>query len=163
MESINEKVNHTFITERDLNKEIKESFFSIVNDFLKQSYDILDALDEDISIDEIIKSNIDYKTLFDNITKFGSNTFDKKKKNVTYSDFFDTLYQQPLNIAFNLKLGGVPLENQSMGQRAIVLLKIILALDDRTLIIDQPEEDLDNRYIYEQLVSSLREAKRKDR
>jgi ABC-type cobalamin/Fe3+-siderophores transport system ATPase subunit len=48
-----------------------------------------------------------------------------------------------------------------MGQRAIVLLKIILAYDDKPLLIDQPEEDLDNRYIYEHLVEAFKEAKNK--
>jgi predicted ATPase len=48
-----------------------------------------------------------------------------------------------------------------MGERAIVLLKILLALDDKPLLIDQPEEHLDNRYIYHELVPAFRSAKTK--
>jgi len=48
-----------------------------------------------------------------------------------------------------------------MGQRAIVLLQIILAYDDKPLLIDQPEEDLDNENIYTQLVAAFRNAKKK--
>ena len=48
-----------------------------------------------------------------------------------------------------------------MGERAVVLLKILLALDDKPLLIDQPEEHLDNRYIYNELVPAFRSAKKK--
>jgi predicted ATPase len=48
-----------------------------------------------------------------------------------------------------------------MGERAVVLLKILLALDDKPLLIDQPEEYLDNRYIFDELVPAFRSAKKR--
>ena len=52
----------------------------------------------------------------------------------------------------------------SPGTRGIVLLLLYLALDDgddRPLIIDQPEENLDPKSIYDELVSLFLDAKGK--
>jgi ABC-type lipoprotein export system ATPase subunit len=43
----------------------------------------------------------------------------------------------------------------SPGQRATALLALALAGGNEPLLIDQPEDDLDNRYIYEEVVSVL--------
>lgn len=43
----------------------------------------------------------------------------------------------------------------SPGQRATALLAVALAGGTEPLIIDQPEDDLDNRYIYEEVVQVL--------
>lgn len=43
----------------------------------------------------------------------------------------------------------------SPGQRATALLALALASGTEPLIIDQPEDDLDNRYIYEEVVKVL--------
>ena len=48
-----------------------------------------------------------------------------------------------------------------MGQKGIALLKLFLAEGDTPLVIDQPEENLDNKFIYEELVNAFREAKKK--
>ncbi len=53
------------------------------------------------------------------------------------------------------------LSKLSAGQKATALLILLFAQDDRILIIDQPEEDLDNRFIYEDVVKILREIKNK--
>jgi len=47
----------------------------------------------------------------------------------------------------------------SSGQKATALLILLFAQENRILIIDQPEEDLDNRFIYEDVVKILREIK----
>ena len=44
----------------------------------------------------------------------------------------------------------------SPGQRATALLALALASGNHPLIIDQPEDDLDNRYIYDEVVKVLR-------
>ena len=57
---------------------------------------------------------------------------------------------------------GVELETLSPGTRGIVLLMLYLAIDaedDRPLIIDQPEENLDPKSIYKELVKLFRTAK----
>jgi hypothetical protein len=44
----------------------------------------------------------------------------------------------------------------SPGQRAMALLALALSCGDEPLIIDQPEDDLDNRYIYDEVVTVLK-------
>jgi len=48
-----------------------------------------------------------------------------------------------------------PISNVSPGQRSMALLALALVNGDGPLIIDQPEDDLDNRFIYEDLVKLL--------
>ncbi|MGD9891605.1 MAG: AAA family ATPase, partial [Dehalococcoidia bacterium] len=49
----------------------------------------------------------------------------------------------------------VSVDEVSPGQRATALLSLVLVAGDEPLIIDQPEDDLDNRHIYEEIVSVL--------
>lgn len=54
----------------------------------------------------------------------------------------------------------------SLGQKVVAMLSFILSYCDyskdyRPLIIDQPEDNLDNQYIYKTLVKTLREEKSK--
>lgn len=51
--------------------------------------------------------------------------------------------------------------NMSEGKQAFILLMMQLSLDkdDKPFLIDQPEDELDNKAIYDELVSYLREQK----
>lgn len=51
------------------------------------------------------------------------------------------------------------LEELSKGQRATALLLLLLGASKAPLVIDQPEDDLDNRFIYDGVVAHLRELK----
>lgn len=53
-----------------------------------------------------------------------------------------------------------PLDKLSTGQKASALL-LLLFVQDRILILDQPEEGLDNRFVYEDVVKILRDLKMK--
>lgn len=68
-----------------------------------------------------------------------------------------------LHVNFVLKMGGVDLSLLSPGQRGSVLLVFYLALskDKKPLIIDQPEDNLDNQSIFNKLVPCILEAKKK--
>ncbi len=54
-----------------------------------------------------------------------------------------------------------PLRKLSDGQRATAMLLLLLVQEERLLIVDQPEDDLDNRFVYEDIVRILREQKGK--
>lgn len=51
------------------------------------------------------------------------------------------------------------LDELSKGQRATALLLLLLAAASSPLVIDQPEDDLDNRFIYDGIVKRLRTLK----
>lgn len=53
------------------------------------------------------------------------------------------------------------MDQLSKGQRATALLLLLLGASDAPLIIDQPEDDLDNNFVYKGVVRRLRELKGK--
>lgn len=67
-----------------------------------------------------------------------------------------------LDINYMLTLNGKSLLELSPGERGIVLLVFYLALSKSNLplIIDQPEDNLDNQSIYERLVPCIKTAKK---
>lgn len=52
------------------------------------------------------------------------------------------------------------LNQLSTGQRATALLLLLLQGGDAPLVIDQPEDDLDNRFVYESVVPRVRDSKK---
>ena len=67
-----------------------------------------------------------------------------------------------IDIRYGIEYDGVDIRKLSPGTRGIVLLLLYLALDDadgRPLVIDQPEENLDPKSVYEELVGLFVEAK----
>ncbi|MHB8611320.1 MAG: TrlF family AAA-like ATPase [Candidatus Dormibacteraceae bacterium] len=67
-----------------------------------------------------------------------------------------------IKMGYGVQYDGVEIEQLSPGTRGIVLLLLYLALDhddDRPLIIDQPEENLDPKSIFDELVERFRAAK----
>lgn len=53
------------------------------------------------------------------------------------------------------------LEDLSAGQKATAVLLLLLLEADAPLVVDQPEDDLDNRFITEGVVPKMREEKRR--
>lgn len=68
-----------------------------------------------------------------------------------------------LDIRYSLKNGESfkPVEQGSPGQKTAALLAFILSYGNEPLILDQPEDDLDNHLIYDLIVTQLREIKQK--
>jgi hypothetical protein len=67
-----------------------------------------------------------------------------------------------ISIRYEIAYDGVDIRKLSPGTRGIVLLLLYLALDDaddRPLIIDQPEENLDPKSVFDELVSLFIAAK----
>ena len=54
-----------------------------------------------------------------------------------------------------------PIKRGSPGEKAAALLAFILSYGDEPLLLDQPEDDLDNELIYDLIVRQLREIKTK--
>ncbi len=53
------------------------------------------------------------------------------------------------------------IQEGSPGQKTAALLAFFLSYGDEPLVLDQPEDDLDNHLIYELIVTQLREVKRR--
>lgn len=68
------------------------------------------------------------------------------------------IYKVPNKI--NINYHEKPLSQHSIGQRASALILFILTQEENDLIIiDQPEDDLDNQVIYKELIRNIRERK----
>lgn len=69
-----------------------------------------------------------------------------------------------ISVRYEIVYDGIDIRKLSPGTRGIVLLLLYLALDDaddRPLIIDQPEENLDPKSVFDELVSLFVAAKSK--
>lgn len=69
-----------------------------------------------------------------------------------------------VKVSYGLKYEGVDVQQLSPGTRGIVLLLLYLSIDiddERPLIIDQPEENLDPKSIFEELVEKFKDAKKR--
>lgn len=69
-----------------------------------------------------------------------------------------------ISVRYEIAYDGIDIQKLSPGTRGIVLLLLYLALDDaddRPLIIDQPEENLDPKSVFEELVPLFILAKTK--
>ena len=77
-------------------------------------------------------------------------------------DFGEWLFSTDhISVRYGIQYEGVEIAHLSPGMRGVVLLTLYLALDQwdqRPLIIDQPEENLDPRSVYTDLVPFFRDA-----
>lgn len=85
------------------------------------------------------------------------------RANVTMEDLLTWLYEvDHISLEYGLKFNGADLESLSPGTKGIVLLILYLGMDTndtRPLIVDQPDENLDNESIYNLLTPYFRAAK----
>ncbi|NCI48228.1 TrlF family AAA-like ATPase [Sediminibacterium soli] len=131
-----------------LNDIIEKTHFETSDGFIAFTEELIDNLKadkrtpENASIDpeSVLKKGVELNTLYDYI--------------------FNAEYLQPV---YNLKLGDKTLQELSPGERGALLLIFYLILDneDIPLVIDQPEENLDNESVYHILVHFIKKVKEK--
>ena len=65
------------------------------------------------------------------------------------------------NIVYRVKMDDDPIEQMSPGKKALVLLRILISMAESKcpILIDQPEDDLDNRSIFTDLINFIKEKK----
>ena len=87
-----------------------------------------------------------------------------KASEETFMKLEEVEFPTPTSMQLNLAADGQPpiwqdLENLSTGQKATAVLLLLLLESDAPLIVDQPEDDLDNRFITDGIVPKIREEK----
>lgn len=90
--------------------------------------------------------------------------FKQMKQSKNPVDFYDFLFGfEYLQTKYDLRVDGKDLSELSPGERGGLLLIFYLMLDRRDipLVIDQPEDNLDNKSVYEILVTFLKKAKKR--
>ena len=86
------------------------------------------------------------------------------KKGHDKQELYDFIYGMDYVVPFfQIKMNGKPLSSLSPGERGalLLLLYLFIDMDDKPLIIDQPEENLDNESVFKYLVHFIKTAKRK--
>jgi ABC-type cobalamin/Fe3+-siderophores transport system ATPase subunit len=98
-------------------------------------------------LDKALNNNIDYKS---------GNSNQEVTVELLSSNWFD--------VSFDLKYQSDAFQNMSQGKQAFVILKLLLEFSKKEcpILIDQPEDSLDNRAIYNELVKYLM-VKKKER
>ena len=79
----------------------------------------------------------------------------------TLQTALEKLFSDWMYIHYTVKSGNDTINNMSPGKKALVLLEMIVNLEKSKcpILIDQPEDDLDNRSIYTDLVAYLKSKK----
>lgn len=139
--------------------------------FKKNYYDgiIEGAFDARASVNQIL-IGYDFKSV-ETHCEFLSTAFDDlvndkfvlKKGNETDTIAESLMAMDVFDIGYNIKYQNDDLESMSEGKMAFVVLRLLLDFSDKDcpILIDQPEDDLDNRAIYSELVGYLRNKKKK--
>jgi energy-coupling factor transporter ATP-binding protein EcfA2 len=106
---------------------------------------------------------------FDELTAFGSER--SRKILDAFRGSVDPLaleviaIEDRISIELNVSSAGSPIfkdaSDLSRGQKCTALLPILLARRDSPLIIDQPEDNLDNHFIFETVVNAVQRLKRR--
>ena len=82
---------------------------------------------------------------------------------VAFSDYLAAFEGDDLNISFNVGQGDEDyraIDQLSAGQRCTAIFPLLLKLQEGPLIVDQPEDNLDNRHIADTIAPALLEDKR---
>lgn len=87
------------------------------------------------------------------------------RANVRPVEFTEWLFSiDHIELRYGIRYNGTDLENLSPGTKGIVLLMLYLGMegdDSRPLLVDQPEENLDNESVFNLLSAYFRTAKRR--
>jgi predicted metal-dependent phosphoesterase TrpH/predicted ATPase len=112
-----------------------------------------------------------FTALADSFTDFGAmyKDFQKAKETTAnsgqaFEDYFnrdlETLLTWQIPNRFVIEYRGKELRHHSLGQRASALILFVLSQrENDVIIIDQPEDDLDNQTIYEDVIKLIRTLK----
>ena len=116
--------------------------------YKKYLYFLLTTEDGDIS--EITSENYDSRFY---------KLWEAKSKNDTLSSLVKVIPEDYISIKIIEESGEIDINEGSPGQKSAAVLAFILSSGENPLIIDQPEDDLDNSLIYSLVVKSIRKMK----
>lgn len=85
------------------------------------------------------------------------------RKATTLESALRTIFSDYFTVNYSVTVDNDTIQEMSPGKKAIILLKLLISLAESNcpILIDQPEDDLDNRSIYNDLASFIREKKSK--
>lgn len=120
-------------------------------------------LKDTISIDAFSEDQYTEQLLQEFISKILDEKLQPKKGN-TQETVIRELCDDWFEIKYNVRMDNDTIDVMSPGKKALVLLKLLIDLADSKcpILIDQPEDDLDNRSVFNDLIPFIK-RKKKDR
>ncbi|ENO1231333.1 ATPase [Vibrio alginolyticus] len=118
-------------------------------------------------VDEQGKYQFSIETICTDISSVSSRIAAKEapslRKHATQLDAFKHLYTDYFEVNYVVSYKDDDIVQMSPGKRGLVLLSLMLELSNSThpILIDQPEDNLDNRTIYSELKDFVRKCKNK--
>jgi hypothetical protein len=90
------------------------------------------------------------------------NYLDRKLEKPEFADHIQTWFPED-DLRIEYQRGGkwTAISEGSQGQRSAALLAFLLAFGEEPIVLDQPEDDLDNHLIYDLIVRQIRENKQR--
>jgi len=149
-----------------INQKVRGSFYGKIEGetMLKELLEKIDVNSRDsikTMLNEILRYlEYDQREQFEGQQRYITDQIDEKKLKDFYDYVFSLKYLEP---SYELKLGNKSLPQLSPGEKGAMLIVFYLMLDKENipLIIDQPEENLDNESIYKILTHFIKHTKRK--
>ena len=86
----------------------------------------------------------------------------KTIKNRSAKDAVTKILDDYFDLDFEITYKNDPLDKMSPGKKGLVLLRLLIDLSNEewSILLDQPEDDLDNRSVYDELVSFVKNKKK---
>lgn len=145
-----------------INKGIAGTFYG-TNESEKVIKELINSID--INDEESFKEFLeDIQSKFEDNGDKNQPPFNQLKLNKEPLEFYDFIFGLDfLKEKYELKLDNKSIEQLSPGERGAALIVFYLLLDsnDIPLIIDQPEDNLDNHSVYKILVPFIKDAKKR--
>lgn len=152
------------------NLEAYDLSFSVVEPFRKDSFvdklkDIMDtgrkSFKDIVSPDTFSDMSYTIEKISEIITNLLSGELVLKKNNNLESalrDILDDWYETK----YKVTMGEDSIDVMSPGKKALVLLKLLIELAESKcpILIDQPEDDLDNRSVFDELIPFIKRKKK---
>jgi ABC-type lipoprotein export system ATPase subunit len=149
-----------------INRQTRGSFSGIdeSNQLIRgiiQATDFMNV-DEVVSFVEKIDDMLHFDRRFEGTSQVGLSIPDQLRKGNSVEDLYNFLFGLSyLYPRYSLTYNAQEISQLSPGERGLLLLVFYLLVDkdDIPLVIDQPEENLDNQTIYKILVTCIKKAK----
>ncbi len=151
-----------FIKQDDLTIEAHTIFlWDDLYDFLKERFNIRSA-EKQKYIEKLADEYAEQSTIEDYIRKALNSEFAYKSTHSAQEVMTDLLSQNWYKYKFDVIYQDDKFSKMSQGKQAFVVLKLLLEFSKKPcpILIDQPEDSLDNRAIYKDLVEYIRNKKK---
>jgi energy-coupling factor transporter ATP-binding protein EcfA2 len=162
----------------------KETMFNLEIDYTRLKTHLVDFVKDSLEEDAVLRSDAIERLLFEGTDiatciqdkqairqRLTRSTKVEKHRQIILELFNDEVFLEKFhlrmvkhflgidNIYVQTKLGGKLLKNTSFGERCGIVIAIVLVAGTNPIVIDQPEDHLDGKFISDVLVPLLRRQK----